>query len=297
MTKYGKLTAFHIGLLFITLLAIILLCIFQNNEKDERIKEKSNIVMECDFYEYEMLSSHALNAVPYDNCSDSIGMTVPHYMPVMQMCTNALSSVSADDVETVIVIAPNHSGEGAAVQISGDGFFWQDGNIEGDTETAEKLLLTEGIRAVKSNEMIKFDHSASIQAPYAAHYFKNAKIVTILVSKGMYDSEIAALSEAIAEIASEKKIFLIASIDFSHYQKTAIAAERDKETKSIIDSGNINALRRLTGANLDSPETMSIFMTVAKKLEKSVVLEDYKLTSFIENGMEQGASYFVYSMK
>lgn len=297
MTKYGKLTAFHIGLLFITLLAIILLCIFQNNEKDERIKEKSNIVMECDFYEYEMLSSHALNAVPYDNCSDAIGMTVPHYMPVMQMCANALSSVSADEVETVIVIAPNHSGEGAAVQISGDGFFWQDGNIEGDTETAEKLLLTEGIRAVKSNEMIKFDHSASIQAPYAAHYFKNAKIVTILVSKGMYDSEIAALSEAIAEIASEKKIFLIASIDFSHYQKTAIAAERDKETKSIIDSGNINALRRLTGANLDSPETMSIFMTVAKKLEKSVVLEDYKLTSFIENGMEQGASYFVYSMK
>jgi len=296
MTKYGKLTAFHIGLLFITLLAIILLCIFQNNEKDERI-EKSNIVMECDFYEYEMLSSHTLNAVPYDNCSDAIGMTVPHYMPVMQMCANALSSVSADDVETVIVIAPNHSGEGAAVQISGDGFFWQDGNIEGDTGTAEKLLLTEGIRAVKSNEMIKFDHSASIQAPYAAHYFKNAKIVTILVSKGMYDSEIVALSEAIAEIASEKKIFLIASIDFSHYQKTAIAAERDKETKSIIDSGNIDALRRLTGANLDSPETMSIFMTVAKKLEKSVVLEDYKLTSFIENGMEQGASYFVYSMK
>jgi len=299
MINYRKLSAIY-AVLFIGIASlIVLLCIVLNNDLSAKPRntEKSNIVMQCDFYDYEALSLHTANAVPYESCEASIGMTVPHYLPVMQLTANGLSSVQGDDVETVIIIAPNHSGDGAAVQISGDGFYWSAGSIEGDSETAERIQKTDGIRAVMRNEMIEFDHSASIQAPYAKHYFRNAKLVTILVSKGMYDSEISAISNTIADIAKEKRIFIIASIDFSHYQKTAIAAERDKETKTIIESGNTAALRHLTGANLDSPETMAIFMTVCELLNKELVSLDYKLTSFIENGMEQGASYFVYAIK
>ncbi len=302
MTRIGRLRAFYGGIFIVTVALIIILCVLLNNDQmslgynENTHSQKSNIIMECDFYDYEAFSLHTANASPYEGYEDALGMTVPHYLPVMQLCANALSTVSSDSVETVIIIAPNHSGEGASVQVSGDGFYWATGSIEGDSEIAERILKTAGLRAVKSNNMIEFDHSASIQTPYVANYFKNTKIVTILVSKGMYDSEISAISETIADISKEKEIFILASIDFSHYQKTALTVERDSETKSIIESGNISSLRHLSGANLDSPETMAIFMTVSEKLEKNIDLLDYKMTSFIENGMEQGASYFVYAI-
>lgn len=242
------------------------------------------------------LSYHSKNAKFYEGCSESIGMTVPHYLPMMQLNASAFSSVDGEDVETVFVIAPNHIGKGAPIQVSGNGFFWSRDSIEGDKEALSRLLKNRNIECKEADELIKSDHSASIQMPYIKQYFPNSRVVTILLSHRVRDYEIQAISDTIAEIALEKRIFIVASIDFSHYLKPRETKERDEETREIIARGNFSALRKLTGANIDCPEAMAIFLLVADRLSREVKEVDYILTTFTENGKERGASYFIYSI-
>jgi len=228
-----------------------------------------------------------------------LAATSPHFIPAMTFTCKILKTVAAQDTpcQTVIVIAPGHSGEGAPIMISDLGWRTPWGDLVVD-ERATQAIYREyplGAKVQIDRERIEQDHSASALMPYIKYYLPDVQIVTVLLNRSARLEDLAALSKVIAEIAAQKEVFVLASIDFSHYQPYEQTLERDAVTERLITAGDTQALKDLDGKNLDSPEAMIVLMNYAARREGSEakILEKTILREAEPNG-RIGYSYYVW---
>ena len=260
----------------------------------------SNALLPCPNYDAAMLDAHMRDTAPMalpDDLSGLLGATMPHYAPMMKLGVSLLRAVmdtraaaGKPEIETVLLLGPNHAGAGPAVELSGLGYFWPDGSVEGDEDAAEFLRLHAGIETAEDRSVLDTEYSASLWAPYVSQLLPGAKVVTILFTRGVQTEDLSRLAGAISALAAEKRIFVLCSIDFSHYQTPQVMRERDRVTRRTVETGDILALRNLDGTYLDCPEALSVLLLCGEVRELA-----YETITFQENGLPQGASYFVFS--
>lgn len=252
--------------------------------------------MRCDFYDEALFLENIRTAPAYPDLADVTGATVPHYAPMMSLTAGVLSAVSAQrTVETVVILAPNHSGEGAAVQLSGDGFYWESGSIAGSPD-ARLFSANSALRAAVTNTHIAADHSAATLAPYIAHYLPEAQLVTLLLSSAASDIQLTAIADTLTALAAEKDILVLCSIDFSHYQTPQRAEHNDRQTRDAMSFGREALLRSFDGAYLDCPEALVTLMRFAARRDAVLNETDYRLVTYAEQGLPAAASYFIYTV-
>ena len=104
------------------------------------------------------------------------------------------------------------------------------------------------------------DWSASLLMPYLAHYFPDARVVTVLLSRGAGEAQVLALAGCLAETAGTRGLLVLGSADFSHYQDVETARDCDKETARAIEDGDRTRLLSLGNEYLDSPETVAVLL-------------------------------------
>ena len=106
-------------------------------------------------------------------------------------------------------------------------------------------------------------------------------MVTVLFTKGCPLADLESLAYLIYERSRDKEVFLLASVDFSHYLNIKETAARDLVTEELINSGDILTIRALGSANLDSAEAMvtllsytDYYPTTRTELMDSVILPE-----------------------
>jgi len=142
----------------------------------------------------------------------NIGFIAPHAGYAYSGRTAAYSFKNLQKADTYILLGTNHYTAGNSV--STDDFETPLGIAKNDTKFSELLLQN---RLFTKDDQ-KFEHSIEVQLPFLQYTNKNAKIVPILISTREI-REIKEIAKLITDTAKnlKRKIYIIASSDFTHY--------------------------------------------------------------------------------
>lgn len=158
------------------------------------------------------------------------GAICPHagYMYSGPIATHSYSLISNQDFDLAVIIGPNHWGIGCNIATMKD-CTWETplGEVEVDSEAADEVTHTTSLVEVDFFSHTK-EHSIEVQVPMLQEFCKNEfKILPISLIDQEYDSAIQ-VGGAISKLAENKKIIIIGSSDFTHYEPNEFAHGQDK---------------------------------------------------------------------
>jgi phosphate transport system substrate-binding protein len=255
--------------------------------------------IDCIHYDERGFFKAIEKAAPYQLESKMLAATSPHFLPAMSFTANILSTLANEEQPpgTIFVLAPNHSGEGLPLIVADRGWSTPFGNLEVD-ETATAAILSSPQLAGKIDidlVHLQSDHSAATLMPFIKYYLPQTQVVTLLISRDCQIEQLNTLAKIIYETGRQKPIFVLGSVDFSHYLHIEETAKRDEETEILIQAGNIQAIKNLDSGNMDSPECMVTLINYAAYLP-SVQVERREHIILAESEMVKdiGYSYSAY---
>ncbi|MEW5761304.1 MAG: MEMO1 family protein [Candidatus Thermoplasmatota archaeon] len=155
------------------------------------------------------------------------GAVVPHagYMYSGPVATHTYGALAEDGFpEVFIIFGPNHTGYGSGVAITTETFSTPFGDVEVDKEIAKNI--TKGIICDDSFAHM-YEHSIEVQLPFLQFISKKIKFVPICMAMQDYDTAIE-VGKIVREGIEGKNVVVLASTDFSHYEKKELAEKKDR---------------------------------------------------------------------
>jgi len=182
---------------------------------------------------------------------ECFGVVVPHAGWEYSGYVAAKVYAEMPEAETVILMGPNHYGIGPDFSISSsDAWRTPLGEVEVDTELA-KALEGAGEREETAHAR---EHSIEVQIPFLQTVLKEFKILPISIKHYTPDKEFLdrcrEFGKAIVEVVrdSGKKVVIVASTDFTHYEPRASAVRKDamaiKEIERLDEAGLFETIRK-----------------------------------------------------
>lgn len=178
-------------------------------------------------------------------------------------------------IDTVIILGPNHRGQGPPISIYPDGI-WKTplGDVPIDDALANKLLNLAKTSEIKSQ--IDFDrsahqqeHSIEIQLPFLQQLYENFKILPISLmnqDKASMKALASLLNQLIEK--SEKRIIFVCSTDLTHYDPYETTNDKDLKLIEKIKTLDIDSTAQtIKKENITAcgPGGFYILMHLAKK--------------------------------
>ncbi len=169
-----------------------------------------------------------LIAATREEQTEAYAVVSPHagYIYSGPVAGKTLSAVNIP--ETVIILGPNHHGQGASIALSMVSWEMPLGTVPIDTEIADSLVRASEV--IKEDELAhRFEHSLEVQVPILQKLQPQLHIVPMVISSISYPM-CDLLAKTIAEVIKEsgKPILLVASSDMSHYESRNVAREKDQ---------------------------------------------------------------------
>ena len=197
-----------------------------------------------------------------------IGAVCPHagYIYSGQVAASAYATLPKADI--YVLIGPNHTGYGSPVSVSKDTWETPLGIVEVDVRLADGFLGS----IVDVDELgHRYEHSIEVQIPFLQYLFGGSfRILPICM--GMQDEETAVeVGNLIANLVlkSGKKVVLISSSDFTHYQPVGIAKKIDNEIIETILNQDVSGMYDLlykSNASVCGYGPIAAMLTASKKL-------------------------------
>ncbi len=181
---------------------------------------------------------------------DAVSYVAPHAGYVYSGRTAAyafsamLSKKEIEQTETFVIIGPNHTGNGKPIAVSMQDWSTPLGTIKNDKDLSNLIAKTKGID--KDEAAHKEEHSIEVQVPFVQQLFPDTKGCFIC----MGDQSIEAaglLSDAIINAinATGRKVIVLASSDFNHYEPRAIAQRKDKPLFERLEGLDLDGFYRI----------------------------------------------------
>ena len=158
------------------------------------------------------------------------GIICPHagYMYSGVPAAHAYHAISSQDIDLAVIIGPNHWGIGSDIATMCDGK-WKTplGMIEIDSDASSHFLdLTKNVKDDFFSHTK--DHSLEVQIPMLQIVFPEKLKILPIIMKQQGIETAKEIGSAIADIAKTRKLTIIGSSDFTHYEENAFAYEQDK---------------------------------------------------------------------
>jgi AmmeMemoRadiSam system protein B len=167
------------------------------------------------------------SGIPREENEDIIGAVVPHAGYMYSGGVAASVYAQLPKAETFVILGTNHQGVGSFIAVSKDTWATPLGTVEADEAFVEALPT----RIIDVDETAhSYEHSIEVQLPFLQFIFdKTFRIVPI--SMGLTDVDTAIevgedLANTITKI--DKKVVVLASSDFTHYEPDSIARSKDE---------------------------------------------------------------------
>jgi AmmeMemoRadiSam system protein B len=157
---------------------------------------------------------------------DVTGAVVPHAGYPYSGTTAAHVYTTLPEVDTYVLLGPNHTGLGSVVAVSRETWNTPLGDVPANKELVKQLLG--GIIDLDESAH-QYEHSIEVQLPFLQYRFSH-EFSIVPICMGLQDQETA--TEVGAQLAqvikdSNNRIVIIASSDFSHYVEDSVAKEND----------------------------------------------------------------------
>ncbi len=202
----------------------------------------------------------------------SRAVVAPHAGWIYSGATAMRSFLALEKADTFVVLSPNHSGLGAAVATSSEDWETPLGVCRLDDSLMGELV--DAGAAEVSEEAHLQEHSVEVQLPFLQFIFGKFKFVPVTF---LDQSLSTALRVAEALAKTKKKISIVASSDFTHYEPAAEAKEKDEKAIArllLMDAeGFYRALRqeRVTACGY-APIACALYWAKLKGAKKGVLL-------------------------
>jgi AmmeMemoRadiSam system protein B len=159
-----------------------------------------------------------------------IGGIVPHagymYSGYQAIHFFELIKSSTTTFDTVVIINPNHTGFGKGIANLSSAQYWETpfGKIEIDREFSKTLSITSNSSAHKN------EHSGEVQLPMLQYFLAYPfKVVLLTMNIQTPENAVFIAHELFkAQKISTKKILVLASSDFSHFESIEQGFEKDQ---------------------------------------------------------------------
>lgn len=181
---------------------------------------------------------------PKGTWSQPAGIIVPHagYPYSGPVAAHAFDWLSRRGrPPTVVVVGTKHSAGGAELALMEDGE-WETplGKVPIDSELAG--LLLEGDSPLEVSEAaFRAEHSVEVELPFLQHlYGSRLKFVPICM-RAQGPEKARKLGSLLAGLEGRRPA-VVASSDFSHYERQQVAEEKDRQALEAISSGDIDEL-------------------------------------------------------
>lgn len=248
--------------------------------------EQTNQVHNSGFYELGELiraeSNESSSLVGQENFAQ-VGIT-SHHLPTAQSFIGEFYQAvraSSGPRQTFVVIGPDHfercRGE---IATTDHDYITPFGLLALNREITDRLVET---GAGVEPECLEGEHSIGVQALFIKLFFPEATIVPLTLSASTEDQLLERLTEMLSEYGDE--IFVVASVDFSHYQTLEVAEETDAESLTMIANMNAAAMAL---KHADSPGSIRFAIMLAQMLSDTQPLildhtNSYQFTNQKEN--------------
>ncbi len=184
-----------------------------------------------------------------------IGGIIPHHLLAADLIAELFSNFTSD-YDTVILIGPNHFFAGQAEIISSV-YDWQTpyGVLQCDRNILDELLQFEKVKI--EEDVFQKEHAINSEVAFIKRTFPQAKFVPLVLRAGVNERNAADLAKRLASIAKTRKILVLNSVDFSHYNNSETAQANDKISIQAIKSFDLHNIYDL---DLDSPASIYTLM-------------------------------------
>lgn len=241
-----------------------------------------------DYQDFQGLITYELSKTisPVRKVAPSAGITSHHLPTAAPLISEFYLNLKArrPEIKKFIVVGPDHF-EKCRVNFSYStekittsfGTLWPDQNLASDLKdlgAAEDLKCFNG------------EHAIGVEANFIKKLYPDASLTPILLS---YAARGRDFSKLIKYLAAHPDIFVIASIDFSHYLKKDQAEMIDVMTKKKIIKKDGQGLEL---KNVDSPATLKLMLDLARKQGEKVEIIDHKNSADFTGNKNNTTSYF-----
>lgn len=158
-----------------------------------------------------------------------LGVICPHagYSYSGPIACQSYFAISGEQYDLFIILGPNHWGLGCNIATMKD-CKWETplGTVDVDSELADELTEISDLVEIDFFSHTK-EHSLEVQIPILQKVYSNPfKILPIAMIDQTKNAAIT-LGKAIAKLARKKKIMIIGSSDFTHYEPNDFAHQQD----------------------------------------------------------------------
>lgn len=189
-----------------------------------------------------------------DTTGTILAATAPHagYVYSGSIAAETFKNIAHTDFDTIIIIGHDSFRRAVAYTCPVDFFETPLGKIPVDTEMVNRLHKYS--KDIKPNFSIhKEDHTIEVQLPFLQSIKKEFKIVPIMFGYPSPEN-CKILAEAIKYASEDKKIFVLASTDMSHYPAYEDANKMDHLTLDVIKTMDIKKFFSHVFKQLEGPE-------------------------------------------
>jgi AmmeMemoRadiSam system protein B len=203
-------------------------------------------------------------AVSFDR---AIGGVVPHHLVASSFLAEFFALLSERSVrpKAILLMAPNHFEKGeATIQTTDVTWDTPFGVVESDPELLQAVLR--GGATLSPNTFIE-EHGVYNILPYIAHFLPDTRVVPVVFRYQMSTLEREQLVESVMSLIRTGEVFVVSSIDFSHYLSQEEAEMKDEETLEALHQYDMNRIARYGSDHLDSPGSLLTLLRIGQELE------------------------------
>ncbi|HQM16190.1 MAG TPA: AmmeMemoRadiSam system protein B [Candidatus Woesebacteria bacterium] len=183
-----------------------------------------------------------------------MGGIVPHHLVASQLIADFFYRLTNQKPKTIIILGPNHLERGEKPVLSSI-YNWKTsfGVVEPQRNIIVQLRDKKVINIDENT--VSSDHSITSLMPFLEYYLPDTKVVPLLISGLMDQSQINKLANHLAKVVNED-VVLIAAVDFSHNLIGDQARQKDQITYHLMMTRQYDQLRNLNNQYLDSPSSI-----------------------------------------
>lgn len=211
---------------------------------------------------------NCFSGIPREQNEGIIGAVVPHagYMYSGRVAAQVYATLPRAD--TFVILGTKHRWEGSPIAVSRETWSTPLGDVQVDRSFVDALPR----RLIDVDETAhRHEHSIEVQLPFLQYLFGNHfqfVPLTIALTDEETTREVGDdLAHTIAQLA--KKVVLIASSDFTHYEPDRIAREKDGYVIEAITELNVSKFyKRVYERNVTAcgVAPIAVMLHAAKKL-------------------------------
>ncbi|MEI6157218.1 MAG: AmmeMemoRadiSam system protein B, partial [Atribacterota bacterium] len=212
----------------------------------------------------------AFDRLQYNHTTSLNGVVCPHagYLFSGGVAAWSFYSLSrCEPVDTLVIIGPNHRGLGKRVALSSaEHWLTPLGKMEVDLESVDFLVSQDPIFSI-DNRAHLHEHSVEVQIPMLQYCIPYPVRILPIILLDQTEENALRMAQSLFQLAQRKKIAIIASSDFSHYEDDSVIREKDLACISQIinlQTPAFYSLMRKLGASICGPGGIATLMEFQK---------------------------------